>query len=255
MAGFQRYNAAATTPEWVTASVPLTAYAGQNVKLGLVAVSKFGNNVIVDQVTVSQIPTCLKPSGLSASPLITSANLNWTENNSATSWTEEYGTPNFSLGSGIQVTASSNPFMLTGLTASTNYEYYVRSNCSGDQSTFAGPFAFRTECTAQVLPLLTDFETGWTGTTPATCWSVENMFGNAPYGWTADANGTPTGGTGPSVDHTLGNTAGKYLYVEIDGGNFVGNSAMLTSVFTNITGISSVNVEFWYHTMVQEQAA
>ena len=208
----------------------------------------FTSDIAIDDITVQETPTCLPPSGLAATPFITSANLSWTENNSATSWTVEYGVPGFTLGTGTQVTAGSNPFTLTGLTASIDYEYYVQSDCGGsDLSTFSGPVAFSTECTAEALPFVTDFESGWSGKTPATCWFLEDQIPQAAtFGWTTNSGATSSATTGPSVDHTQGNLAGKYIYVEGNGA-FIESRSLLTTPFTDVSSVSSVNVEFWYH--------
>ncbi|TAE20010.1 MAG: T9SS C-terminal target domain-containing protein, partial [Bacteroidetes bacterium] len=51
--GFQRYNAAFTTPGWVTNNLSLAAYAGQTIQIGFDAVSKFGNIIGIDNVVVT----------------------------------------------------------------------------------------------------------------------------------------------------------------------------------------------------------
>ena len=210
----------------------------------------FTSDVAIDDIAIIETPPCPAPVSPEAIPLVTSAILEWIETGTATSWVVEYGTPGFVQGSGIRVTANANPFTLTGLTAETSYEYYVRADCGGgDTSLFKGPSAtFTTECTAEALPFVTDFETNWTGTTPANCWFTSITTGNTGFGWTADAGGTPSAAftTGPLVDKTLETAAGTYLFVEANGG-FVESQAILTTPFTDISGISSVNVEFWYH--------
>ncbi|MBI2967648.1 MAG: T9SS type A sorting domain-containing protein [Bacteroidetes bacterium] len=65
--------------------------------------------------------------------------------------------------------------------------------------------------------------------------------------WTVDQNGTPTANTGPSVDHTLGTTAGKYIYVEASNPCFPSVSAILESGCIDISSMANPLLNFWYH--------
>jgi len=63
----------------------------------------------------------------------TSIHLAWTENGSATQWQIEYGTAGFTLGTGTQLTVSSNTYDITGLLKLTYYDVYIRSVCGNNQ--------------------------------------------------------------------------------------------------------------------------
>lgn len=108
------------------------------------------------------IPTCIEPEGLTVSNITnSSATLGWTEANAATAWEIEYGAPGFVQGSaaGTIVSATSNPFVLSGLAPNTNYVYYVRSVCSTtDSSYWTGPLAFKTQCN-DVMTFSENFDT------------------------------------------------------------------------------------------------
>ena len=80
-----------------------------------------------------------------------------------------------------------------------------------------------------------NFANGWVGT-PTTGFS-----------WIADENGTGSGGTGPSVDHTLGNATGKYLYTEASTPALPGEVATVTSPNIDLAGFSYPALHFWYH--------
>ncbi|MDX1446580.1 VPS10 domain-containing protein [Lishizhenia sp.] len=62
--------------------------------------------------------------------------------------------------------------------------------------------------------------------------------------WRVDTGGTPSTGTGPSVDNTLGTAAGKYVYLEASNGCFQ-NTATLASNCIKLT--QAYNFSFAYH--------
>ncbi|MEL6846283.1 MAG: hypothetical protein AAFP02_24005, partial [Bacteroidota bacterium] len=63
--------------------------------------------------------------------------------------------------------------------------------------------------------------------------------------WIFDQGGTPTGGTGPSADHTTGTAAGYYAYVEDNGAE--SDSVILTTPCFDVSGLMSPKFSFWYH--------
>ncbi len=62
----------------------------------------------------------------------TSVTLSWSS--TGDNWTIEYGEQGFSQGSGTTVEATSNPYTVMGLEADTDYDFYVRTNCSDGTS-------------------------------------------------------------------------------------------------------------------------
>jgi len=158
-------------------------------------------------VTCAAPPTCSDPTSLAASNITDLvADLSWTENGTATAWDIEWGVTGFTQGAGTMVTATAdNPYTLSGLTASTDYQFYVRANCSATyQSAWVGPFAFTTEPTPTCLIpadltasniTINSADLGWTesNTVPATAWDVE--WGTAGF----------TQGTGAMVVATADN--------------------------------------------------
>ena len=93
--------------------------------------------------------TCPEPSNLSSSNLsANSVDLSWTSNGSETNWEIEYGMVGFTHGNGTTVAATTNPFTLSGLSAVTNYDIYVRANCGAtpgtDDSFWVGPISIET---------------------------------------------------------------------------------------------------------------
>ncbi|WP_179009434.1 CUB domain-containing protein [Winogradskyella forsetii] len=79
---------------------------------------------------------------------VDSIDLSWIVGGSETSWELEYGLSGFTIGAGNTVIATSNPYTLTGLNSSSNYDVYVRANCGTnpgeDDSHWVGPVSFTT---------------------------------------------------------------------------------------------------------------
>ncbi len=140
---------------WTMYQYDLSAYEGQNIYIAIQAVSLNEWELYIDDFTIDGNPNlaCPDPSALTASNFTaTSADLAWTENGSATSWDIEWGTAGFTpTGTPTIVGTTTNPHNLTGLTAQTSYDYYVRADCAGNGvSAWVGPFTFTTPCTVQL---------------------------------------------------------------------------------------------------------
>lgn len=177
----------------------LSAYAGQSVRIAIRATDTDRFYLYVDDFVVNALPNCPQPAGLTASMLTaTSVQLGWTPGGDETSWDVEIvETGNTPTGT---PTASdvTNPYTAT-VTADTEYEFYVRANCSDTESSaWAGPFEF-----VSVVP-----PGCVSGPMPA------DAATNVPYGpitlsWTAAA----TGGTVESYDLYVGNTPTDLTYL------------------------------------------
>jgi hypothetical protein len=108
---------------------------------------------------------------------------------------------------------------------------------------------------SQQLPLTETFNTYNNCSNSSTCELV-----NCPTGvsWINEENGviddidfrvasgaTPSAGTGPDVDHTLGTTLGKYIYLEAS--SCLGRDAWLTASCVDLTTVLQPQLTFWYH--------
>jgi len=153
--------------------------------------------------------------------------------------------------SGTPVSNVSSPFNITGLTQSTTYDLYVRTNCGGGNvSAWVGPTTFNT---AYGVPFFQDFEnytSGLQGATFPEGWSQRQGTGgyNLWRSQLANGNNTNSGGTGPLWDHTFfgGPTGGLYMYMETSTSN-TGDTVELYSPPIYIDSVlSTVELGYWY---------
>ncbi|MEQ8360467.1 MAG: T9SS type A sorting domain-containing protein [Cytophagales bacterium] len=200
-----------------------------------------------DTINVNYTSTIPTPASLLASNLgPTNADLSWI-GGSGGSFQIEYGPQGFTPGSGTSVNTSNNPYALSGLTANTMYDFYVRSICGpGDTSAYAGPLSFTTTCTIFSTPYSENFDgAAWVTTFPLAidqCWS-RNPNGTAAPVWQPEDANTSSSNTGPLGDVS---GTGKYIYMETSGGT-AGNMADITSPLIDISSLTTPEVSFYYH--------
>ena len=107
----------------------------------------FYNDLLLDDVSVIEAPTCPAPTALVMdSSDLTSGSLSWTPTGTETEWEIEYGPVGFTPGTGTSVFTSPNPnYTITGLTSNSFYDVYVMGVCGAADSSFqVGPNEFNT---------------------------------------------------------------------------------------------------------------
>ena len=136
----------------------------------------------IDDVEVTLIPTCTKPTALECTATTTTtATLSWTAGANETAWQICLNGDETNL-----IEANSNPFTVENLTAATAYTAKVRAYCGEeDQSDWSNEVSFATECEAIVVdaanPFTEDFEGDWT----PLCWeSIPYIDGSTTRQWT-----------------------------------------------------------------------
>ncbi|MBW8359227.1 MAG: T9SS type A sorting domain-containing protein [Weeksellaceae bacterium] len=108
----------------------------------------------------------------------TSATLSWTAVSGAASYDIEYGAPGFVQGTGTVINTATTSATISGLTAGTGYQYYVRNNCGSSQSTWVGPYQFFTA----------------TDPTPSYAYGFDNAAGYPANGWSGSWSTNATAG-------------------------------------------------------------
>ncbi|WBO85059.1 fibronectin type III domain-containing protein [Hymenobacter yonginensis] len=229
----------------------------------------FGSTDIgLDNVRLESFSNCLSPLGLAVTSVTaTTATVSWASAGTGT-YTVFYGPTGFTPGgagsqtlSGITGTSATIP----GLTASTEYQFYVRQDCGGSTSANGGPVAFRTDCVTPnyaTLPFSETFEGTWldrcaTRDVPSNNWRNTPLTGN--NSWRREDDGvaanwgsptsyayTPTGSQSSAHSarfHSGSASSGLIgtmdLYVNLSGAG----SRELAFDYINTTGSDSLTVQ------------
>jgi len=159
--------------------------------------SSFYNDILIDDVSVVEMPTCLAPSTLATANITaTSVDLSWVDP-SGTQYDFEYAIQAAGTGvpagagavvSAISVTGATLDVSGAPLTSATSYEFYVRANCgAGGFSTWVGPINFSTPCYPYTIPYFEGFESGYTQDVSISgCLSQESLTGTQV--WSANTS-------------------------------------------------------------------
>jgi len=188
-----------TVNTWEMFEVPLSGYTGPARYIALAAGPS--SYPYVDDIEVSLIPNCPRPTGVSVvRATTTTATVHWSAP-SATYFQIEYGPTGFAHGTGTLVTSSLDSVNLYGLSHSTSYDVYIRGLCSAtDTSNWSFVTSFSTLCgIIDSLPYSQNFSAWGSGTgARPNCWA---MGGYSSYPYIVD------------ITDDLGQVLGHSLYM------------------------------------------
>ncbi|MFV0502317.1 MAG: choice-of-anchor J domain-containing protein [Bacteroidales bacterium] len=185
---------APTTSTWGDYEVSLASYQGTGQYIALRAdYSTTYTYAYVDDLEVSYIPACAKPTNFIVSnTTTTSADIAWTPGNTTDfAWWIYYSV----AGSGAwdSVYATMNPYNLNNLLPSTVYDVYFRTDCGIEVSEQSATFKLTTNCDALItFPWTENFDNYGTasGTRPI-CWAFPIIYSNYPSIVSGNAVSTP----------------------------------------------------------------
>ncbi|MBP1631048.1 MAG: type sorting protein [Bacteroidetes bacterium] len=161
----------------------------------------------LDDVIIDSIPACAKPTTLAVNTTTTTANISWINGNSTdAAWYIYYKTASATTWDSISVTGSS-PYTLQNLIPATQYNYYMRTDCSTQLSEATNIYNFYTKCnTISTLPWSDYFDSYGTGSTVfPLCWTRTSVASGKPYI-------TSTNFSSPGSMYFTSSTAGSYIY-------------------------------------------
>lgn len=106
------------------------------------AMTNFASDIFIDDIYIGSSSgtgpssDCDAPINVTSNYITAnSANITW--GGPGLNWVLEYGPAGFTQGNGITVTAQNPTYTLTGLSANTAYDVYVRANCASGTSAWA----------------------------------------------------------------------------------------------------------------------
>ena len=202
-----------------------------------------GTEFIIDDVTLDKTPSCSRPSNINATPEAHTATLSWTstgenftvyyKKSSETSYTEI--TEGFEGEDGVYT------YILSGLDASSSYQWYVSVLCNEDETPLVSATStFITSCEGiTTLPQSWDFESGNTAGTSSyplpACWS---RTGSTSY---------------PYVNNNSSHShSGTYVLYFYNTGTYY---AVLPLINTEVLNISDLQLSFYAKTSNTSSAA
>jgi len=235
---------------WKTHGIELDAWSGDTVRIIFRGYSQaYMGDISIDEFKLYDDP-CPMPDNFSVGTITkNSISLSWTSGG-ANHWQIEYGPPGFSPGTGTLLSVSSNPYTITGLNASSYYEFYLRDSCNAnDQSLWLGPLLGSTLCDTLLAPYYESFDLGFdrgsgaqnAGASISPCW---NRNRDTLFFWGGGQGNTPSTGTGPTGDKTSG--TGNYVYTEASAGSG-GDTAILETGYIDLSALAQPELRFWYH--------
>lgn len=129
--------------------------------------------VMVDNIIIDDAPPCPDPTHLTATNITqNTATLGWTTGFAETQWQIVVQGIGTGIPTGSGTTINTTPtYNVSSLLPDTQYEYYVRAICTSENSTWVGPFVFRTICNPLSTPFIETFDSN---TTTETCWTIVN---------------------------------------------------------------------------------
>ncbi len=196
--------------------------------------SSGSGNYVSSQFTTAGPTVCNAPTNLLSTVTSNSANVSWTAASDASSYDVQYKDASTSTWSSI-ISTGSTSLIISGLSASTTYDWQVRTNCSGGGSSSDAAAQFTTIAAAVCdVPanLTTSSITGsgatvsWTAASGAISYDVDYSVSGA-NSWTNVATAT----TSTNVDVTGLNSSSPYDW-RVRTNCSSGSSAYATSSFT-----------------------
>ena len=166
-------------------------------------------------------------------------------------------TINSALLADSSITFTFNDSISSSLTGINNFE--VRANLIGDQNFSNDSILLDFEVLSNTigsLPLTYDFDNTISCPTTNNCggtncalnggWININSTFHDDFDMRVNNTGTPSQNTGPSADHTLGTSVGKYIYSEASNNCYEAESHVVSPCL-NLSGTIRPELSFWYH--------
>lgn len=142
------YQSSQTDP-WIPIGINLDAYLGQVIYVEFSHTGTgtgYQGDMSIDYVRVETCGSfCIAPSSIEASAITdVSATITWVPNSGESAWEYVVQPSGTGIPTGAGTASATTTANVTGLTAGSTYEVYVRANCGSDMSIWGGPLNFTT---------------------------------------------------------------------------------------------------------------
>ena len=222
---------------WSQIGINVASYVGQTLYVSFTYTRLPGANptytgdLAIDLLEVNSCSTCPSPSLLTSNNITSStATLNWAPSGNETQWMIHYNNST--------IITNTIPTTITGLSPNTAYSCHVSAICGpGDTSSLSTPTFFTTACAPTFAPVYENFDTGF-----SPCWSQDLI--NDDFDWELEDGGTPSNGTGPDDDVSIG---GNYMYTEASAPRQDGEFAIMYSEEIDLSTLTNPEVRFYTH--------
>lgn len=157
--------------------VPFADYEGYGTYVAFknIAASPVTNYIFIDDVTLSEIPSCPAPTGVASFPASNFANLRW-DNMTEGYYHLYYRVESDSVySSQMFLFLTDSIYTLGNLSPATEYSFYVVSVCDNGSEVPSEVYSFTTLCEPEVAPYVENFGSG----TLPLCWEQR-------IGWASD---------------------------------------------------------------------
>src|SRR5690606_12802730 len=205
-----------------------------------------GDCISVAAVNAACLP-CDAPTALTATATSVSATLGWTS--TGNNFDIEWGVAGFTPGSGTLITdITTNSYNLTSLSGNTQYQFYVRQDCTLNESDWTGPFSFTTQlqCPTGDVNLSSQAQVDAFGVNYAHCTNIIHSLyiGSNIFGATTDINNLNGLSNVTSIGGYLDISSNPNLQ-NLDGLSNVTSVGSLARIWnnqnlTNLNGLSSL---------------
>ncbi len=223
-----------TINTWQLREVNTDSYTGSGRHIAFRIPQDITNYMYVDDITIDVIPTCAHVESLAASNITTdAADISWTAGGNESEWALVYGpagTISDPDAASAIIVSGTPSFNLSGLSASTAYDVFVKAVCSATDGSIWWQGTFKTLCgEISVLPLMENFDNMGSGTAVyPDCWLRHNNYSsstNYPY---------------VSTNYHASGNASLYFYCSSSTYNY----AVLPAMDVNTYPINTLQVSF-----------
>lgn len=139
-------------------NVDFSEYSGNNKYVAFKLLpGDYSTKIFIDDFKYLETPNCVEPINIQFHHITDHSTLiKWNDTANATVEIE-YGLSGFTPGTGLLVSSNTNQIEITGLNESTQYDFYLKTNCSTNLSSSIVQKFITTACQTQTMPWTENF--------------------------------------------------------------------------------------------------